>query len=127
MASPTTTSESVVKKSHLSTPTRFAIRLPGSFQLCSRRKKMFLHELLEDAAAMLVILKLIKAGAGRRQQNHISGTRGFSGGLDSLLQRFAGDDRNDTADMRFDFGGCRPDGVDRLDPLAKQVGKIGVI
>src|SRR5271154_3185443 len=83
IASPTTTSESVVKKSHLSTPTRLAIRLPGSFQLCSRRKKMFLHEFLKDAAAMLVVLKLVKARAGRRKQNHVSGARSISGSLDS--------------------------------------------
>lgn len=35
----------------------------------------FLHEALEDLAAMLVALELVKAGAGRRQQDRIAGLR----------------------------------------------------
>ena len=46
-----------------------------------RMRREHADQLLEDAAAMLVIFKLIEAGAGRRQQNGVARPRAFEGQL----------------------------------------------
>src|SRR5580658_375281 len=46
------------------------------------------HQTLEDTSAVLIILKLIEAGAGRREQHHVAGPRGMPGGFHGALQRF---------------------------------------
>src|SRR5688572_9677199 len=64
MMRPMNTSTTVLPKIQRSTLTRLAI---GGVRLDER-----LHHLLEDAAAVFIAVKLIEAGACRREQNHIS-------------------------------------------------------
>ena len=52
------------------------------------------NELLENASAVLVILKLIETGAGRREQDDIAGNR-LAGGL--IDCRFEGAGVDDAA------------------------------
>jgi len=42
---------------------------------------MLNSQLLEDPSALLVILKLVEAGAGRRKNHDVSGLRGMRGNL----------------------------------------------
>ena len=52
-------------------PIASTLRVSPTFQ-----SLLFIDELLEDAAALLVIFKLVEARAGRREQHHIAGLRG---------------------------------------------------
>src|SRR5271156_6835249 len=77
ISNPMTTSTSVAPKSHLSTPTRFAIRL-----LCAlpfRKSPAGEDQVLEDLPALFVVLELIKTGAGRREQDDLARLRGVGG------------------------------------------------
>src|SRR5277367_1453605 len=70
---PMTTRTRVAPKSHLSTPTRFAIPL-----LCVLPFGEFAaseDKVLEDLSALFIVFKLIEAGAGGRQQNDFAGLR----------------------------------------------------
>ena len=63
------------------------------------------HQLLEHAAAVLVAFELVEAGAGGRQQHNFAGMGGGGDGADGLVERFAGVDGDDAAQLRLDFGG----------------------
>ena len=98
MTRPATTSSSVVKNIHLSTPTRFAIpSIPAPLQ-----------QALEDAAAVFVVFKLVEAGAGGGEQDHVARTRGGGGGADGFVERFAGVDGDDAAQLGLDFCAAEP-------------------
>ncbi len=78
---PMKTSRTVTPKSHLSTPTRFAIRL------LLRLLPTGHHRLLEDPSPLFVVFKLVEAGAGGRQQDHIAGHRLAGCLVDRRLER----------------------------------------
>ena len=44
----------------------------------------FVHEFLENAAAVFVAFKLVEAGAGRGQQHHVARMSRGSGGVTAL-------------------------------------------
>ena len=60
-------------------------------------------ELLENASAMLVILKLVEARAGRSQQNRVAGLRALGGDFHGARHRSRALDGNDAAKLRFDL------------------------
>src|SRR5579859_127717 len=90
MTAPSRHSPSVTPKSQRSLSVRLGIASPLSRGDGARSRagllfRQFVHELLEDAAAMFVILKLIEAGAGGREQNNVAGLRGARGDFDGAL------------------------------------------
>ena len=60
-------------------------------------------ELFEDASALLVILKLVEARAGGRQQNGVAGLRASAGDFHGARQRLRALDGNDAGELRFDL------------------------
>ncbi len=52
------------------------------------------NQFLEDASAVLVIFKLVKAGTGGRQENGIARPREFKGGGDGAVEGFGLRQRN---------------------------------
>src|SRR5690349_22714852 len=62
-----------------------------------------MHKLFEDAAAVLVILKLVEAGAGGSEQDNIAGARGVSGGFDGAVEGSGLLDGHTASDLLFDF------------------------
>ena len=52
---------------------------------------------------MLVILELVEAGAGGREQHDIAGLRGARGDFDRALNRAGTFDGDATGDLAFDF------------------------
>jgi len=70
-----------------------------------------MHNLFEQSAAVFVALKLIETGAGRSQENDIARDRRFAGPPDSVFQSFRMIDFGSALNLRFDLGGCGPDGV----------------
>ena len=69
--------------------------------MCFARERA--DQLLEDASAMLVILELVEAGAGRRQQNRVAGLRVFGGECHGAVQRSRAFDGNHAAELRLDL------------------------
>src|SRR6266567_5516737 len=65
-----------------------------------------MHELLKDAAAVLIVLKLVETGACRRKQNDIARSRGVRGGLYGPLDRSSLFDSDTTGNLLLDFAGC---------------------
>ena len=116
---PMKTSRTVTPKSHLSTPTRFAIR---PLLVCTSH-----HGLLEDSSPLFVVFKLVEAGAGRRQQHHIAGYRLAGRLVDRRLERAGANDPGDSGDLAFDLFRRRADGVNRLDPRPQQSIQLGVV
>src|SRR5271154_2533202 len=90
ISNPMTTSTRVAPKSHLSTPTRFAIRL-----LCAlpfRESSAGEDQVFEDLPALFVVLELIEAGAGGRKQNDLARLRSVGGFGHRYIQRAGVDD-----------------------------------
>ncbi len=58
-----------------------------------------MHEFLKDAAAMLIILELIEAGAGRGKQHDFAGLRLRGGSLNGASQGFTGMHRHGAAKL----------------------------
>ena len=79
-------------------------------------------QFFEDAAAMFVAFELVEAGAGGGEQDDVAGMGGGGDGADGLVEGFAGVDRDDSAQLRLDFGGGGADGVDGADACAEQIG-----
>src|SRR5579859_6352193 len=89
VTSPNSTSSRTIPKSHLSTPTRFAIP-PASLPLSlssfdevggsafyssagpKASPRQIHHQLPKHPAAVFIVIKLIEARAGRSQQHHIA-------------------------------------------------------
>src|ERR1700751_5073102 len=104
MTAPSKHSPSVTRNSHLSFSKRLgivflrmrSIWIPGvALQL--------VNELLENTAAMFVVLELIKTRAGWSQQHDVSGVSCLSGELHRVVQRFRAPDRHATFDLLLDF------------------------
>src|SRR5271156_3503861 len=112
ISNPMTTSTSVAPKSHLSTPTRFAIRL-----LCALpfgESTAGEDQVLEDLPALFIVLELIEAGAGRREQNDLARLRGVGGFGHRYVESAGVDDGRGALDVRDDFFGGGTNGVDGL-------------
>ena len=60
-------------------------------------------ELFEHAATMFVILELVEAGTGGREQDDIAGLRGAGGDFDGALERAGTFDGDAASDLAFDF------------------------
>ncbi len=86
------------------------------------------HSLLEDPSPVFVVFKLVEAGAGRRQQNHISRHRLAAAACSTAASSVpAGTTWRDPPDLPFDLFRRRADGVDRFDPLLQQSMELGVV
>src|SRR5271157_2381714 len=70
---------------------------------------------------MFVVLELIEAGAGGGEKNDVAGDGGLGCALDGIFQSFRVLDFGSALNLRFDFGGCGPDGVNPLHSGAQQV------
>jgi hypothetical protein len=75
----------------------------------TRRLLECAYEFLESAPAMLVIFKLVEAGAGRREQYRIAFSRAFVGQLDGPIQRAGVYEMHSAFQLRGDFFRCRAD------------------
>jgi hypothetical protein len=84
-------------------------------------------EFLEDAAAVLVALKLVEAGAGRSEEHYFSGARSRGRGIDGRREGFTGVHGDHTAELRLDFGRGGADGVHGADALAQELSELGVV
>jgi len=62
-----------------------------------------MHKLFENAAAMLIVLKLVEAGARGGQQNNVSSARSVSGGVDGALESSGLLDGDAARNLLFDF------------------------
>src|SRR5262245_1310222 len=62
-----------------------------------------MDELLEHAAAMFVVLKLIEAGAGGREQDDVAGMRRARCEFDGTFERAGGLDGDAAGDLAFDL------------------------
>ena len=71
--------------------------------------RQLLDELLEHAATMFIIFKLVEAGAGRREQHDIAGLRGARGDFDGAVERAGTFDSDAAGDLAFDFLRCGAD------------------
>src|SRR5271170_1376552 len=109
ISNPMTTSTSVAPKSHLSTPTRFAIRL-----LCALpfgESTAGEDQVLEDLPALFVVLKLVEAGAGGREQDDFARLGGIGCLGHGYIQRAGVDDGRGALDVGDDFFRRRANGV----------------
>src|ERR1039457_2851464 len=88
---------------------------------------VFCLKILEDSATLLVVFELVVAGAGRRQQYHVTRTRSSDSGAHCVFQRFAGVEGDDAAQLRLDFGSCGADGVHRTHALPQEWGEQRVV
>src|SRR5208337_1186267 len=70
--------------------------------LCGSRVQVS-DELLEDPSALLVILELVEAGAGRGQNHDISGLRGVRGDFHRAVQRGGAFYGHAAGDLLFNF------------------------
>src|SRR5215472_926309 len=107
MTTPITTSSSVEPNSHLSMPTRLATL--GSVPQSNRGQGK--HQLPKDAAAVLVVVKLVEAGAGRRQQHDIARGGGLKGLADRALDGAGAQQGRRSLDLRGDLIGGGADQV----------------
>ena len=78
-----------------------------------------MHRLFEHPSPVLVILKLIEAGAGRSKKNNVAGHSRFAGASDGIFQSLSMFDFSSTLNLRFDLGGRGSYGVDALHPLSQ--------
>src|SRR5271156_904543 len=113
-----TTRTRVAPKSHLSTPTRFAI--PLLCVLPFGKSAASEDEVLEDLPALLIVFKLIEAGAGGREQNDFAGLRGVGCFGYGRVERAGINDGRRSFDMSDDLFGGRADGVDGPDALLNE-------
>src|SRR5579871_3123998 len=86
-----------------------------------------MHEFLEDAAAMFVILKLVEAGAGGGEQNDVAGVRRAGGKLDSAIERAGAFNGDAAGKLAFDFVGSGADEERENRLFAERLLKRGVI
>src|SRR5215471_15715727 len=111
ITAPSRHSTSVTMKSQRSFSSRLGIAFPRIHRFGVRTKLLALlkmvDELLENAPAVFIILKLVKARASRRQQNNISGMRGVKCAIDRVLQSTGAPNRHTTLDLLFNFIGRR--------------------
>src|ERR1043166_7745552 len=67
------------------------------------------NEFLENAPPVFVILKLVKARAGRREQNNVTGMRRVKRGVHRVFQGAGSPDRHAASDLLFNLVGSRAD------------------
>src|SRR6266852_4115327 len=67
------------------------------------------HQILEDAAAVLVVIKLVEAGARRREEYDIAGPRSLRSKFYRALDRSRALDRHASGDLLFNFLRSRAD------------------
>src|SRR5690242_19271157 len=84
-------------------------------------------ELLENPAAMLVILKLVEAGAGGSEQDDVAGLGGVSGGLDGAVQSAGAFDGDAAANLLLDLVRRSADQERQYGPLAQRLAQCGVV
>src|SRR5947209_6934751 len=123
MTRPTNTKSSVAMKRVLSTLMRLATNGLHFFltSLCrSAALRERAHRFFEDAAAMLVVFELIEAGAGRREQDHVSGRGQFGGATHRSFKSLCALDGRGPGNLRFDFFRGSSDGVNPPGALAQQ-------
>src|SRR5882724_6494013 len=68
-----------------------------------------MHQILEDAAAVFVAIKLVEAGARRREEHDVPGTRSLRSNLYRALDRSRALDRHASGDLLFNFLRSRAD------------------
>jgi hypothetical protein len=73
----------------------------------TRRFLQCAHQFLESVPAMLVIFKLIEAGAGWCEQYRIAFSRSFVGQFDGPIQRAGVYEMHSAVQLRSDFFRCR--------------------
>src|ERR1035441_7601809 len=86
-----------------------------------------MDEFFENAAAMFVAFKLIKAGTGRCQQDNFTRMRCSRSGAHGLVQRFTGVYRDHAAQLRLNLVGGRTDRVHRPHMGSQQRSKLAVV
>jgi len=86
-----------------------------------------MHSFFEYSASVFITLKLIKAGTGGSKKNDISGHSRFAGSPNSVLESFRMFNFRSTLNLRFDLGGCGPDGVHALHSLPQQIVEYGIV
>src|SRR5579884_1242567 len=86
-----------------------------------------MHHVFEDSPPVLVIFKLIEAGAGGCEEDDVTLFRCRGRTPDSSFQGFGVDDLGGSGDLRLDFLCRRTDGVHALDALAQEIVQDRVI
>src|ERR1700719_1321394 len=76
---------------------------------------------------MLVVLELIEAGAGRGEQNDVSGGGVLSGLSDGCAERPRSYHLHHSVQLALDLFGRRTNGVNSLDALVEQGRELGVV
>src|SRR5258706_7792907 len=84
MTAPSRHSPSVTPNSHLSFSKRLGIALLRVRWIFSAALQL-MDKVLEDASTMLVVLELVEAGAGGRQEHDVSGMSGLCRGFPGML------------------------------------------
>src|SRR5262249_11499737 len=91
ITAPSKHSASVTINSQRSFSSRLGIAFPRIHRIGVRTEFLALlqmtNQLLENAASVFIVLKLVEARAGGRQQHDVSGMRGAVSGIDSIFQR----------------------------------------
>src|SRR5215469_3241496 len=134
ITAPSRHSASVTMNSHLSFSRRLGILSPRVHRIRPSRTRfrpqsLFqpAHQLLEHPAAMLVVLKLIEAGTGRREQHDVSRMGGAEGCLDSGFERSRWCDGHAAPDLLLDLVGGGTDQQRQNGLLAENIPQFGVI
>ena len=83
--------------------------------------------MLEDPSPLFVVFELIEAGAGRRQQDHVTATAWVAAWSTAASRVPARIDFGDAGNLPFDFFRRGADGVNRFDPLPQQSIQLGVV
>src|SRR5258708_1791010 len=98
-----------------------------SITLRRSRHGQRMHRLFEHSPAMLVALKLIKAGARRSKKNNVAHHGRFTRAPHRIFQGFRTFDFGSALNLRFDLAGRGADCVHALHPLPQQFMEHGVI
>src|SRR3989442_1429807 len=104
-----------------------AIEVGVSAHLCEVLRLGPLHQFFEDFAPVLVISKLVEAGAGGSQQHDISRLGTCACPLNGTVQRFRMNNLGRFPDPRFNLVCCCADGIDALYSLAQKIVEDGVV
>src|SRR5438132_1743946 len=86
-----------------------------------------LHQRFEDFAPLLVISKLVEAGAGGREQHDISRLGTCACPLNGTVQRFGVNNLGRVFNLRFDLLCCCADGINALYSLAQKIVEDGIV